>query len=51
MKHLAEGHNQVRLSQAEWRILCAWIDCNLPYLDDWRKYSVDPEVRIQAKNH
>jgi hypothetical protein len=51
MQHLAQGHNKVKLSQAEWRILCAWIDCNLPYLDDWRKYSVDADVRKQAKNH
>lgn len=50
MKHLAGGHSKVELSEAEWRILCAWIDCNLPYLDDWKKYSVDPEIRKQAKN-
>ena len=49
MKHLGKGHKKIKLSQAEWRTLCAWIDCNLPYLDDWRKYSVDPEVRRAAK--
>ncbi len=49
MKHLSKGHKKVKLSQAEWRTLCAWIDCNVPYLDDWRKYSVDPEVRKMAK--
>jgi hypothetical protein len=51
MKHLAKGHKKVKLSQAEWRTLCAWIDCNVPYLDDWRKYSVDPAVRKMAKKH
>jgi len=49
MQSLAKGHYEVKLSRTEWRILCAWIDCNLPYLDDWRKYSVDPEVRRVAK--
>ncbi len=48
---LAKGHQKVKLSQAEWRTLCAWIDCNVPYLDDWRKYSVDPAVRKMAKKH
>lgn len=50
MQLLAQGHQQVKLSQTEWRILCAWIDCNLPYLDDWRKYAVDVDLRRQAKN-
>ena len=45
MKLLAEGHKDVRLSRAEWRALCAWIDCNVPYLDDYRKFAVDPEIR------
>jgi len=51
MKSLAKGkgHEKVKLSPAEWRTLCAWIDCNVPYLDDWRKYSVDPNVRKTAK--
>ena len=51
MKHLGAGHKEVKLSQTEWRTLCAWIDCNLPYLDDWRKYAVDPEIRKLAKMH
>jgi len=49
MKHLAKGDKKVKLSQTEWRTLCAWIDCNLPYLDDWRKYSADPETRKTAR--
>ena len=45
----ARRHKTVKLTPAQWRTLCTWIDCNLPYLDDWRKYSVDPEVRKKAK--
>ena len=30
---------------AERRTLHAWIDCNVPYLDDFRKFAVDPEIR------
>ena len=59
---LAKGHpsssgdsaatgRKVKLSPTEWRILCTWIDCNVPYLDDWRKYSVDPAVRKAAKTN
>jgi len=48
MALLAKGHQKVELSPAEWRVLCTWIDCNLPYLDDWRKFSVDPAVRHSA---
>ena len=51
MTLLAKGHEKVSLSPTEWRILCTWIDCNLPYLDDWRKYSVDPAVRKAAKGN
>jgi len=42
---LHEGHEDVALSRSEWRTLCAWIDCNVPYLDDYRKFAVDPKVR------
>jgi len=42
---LAEGHEDVALSRSQWRTLCAWIDCNVPYLDDYRKFAVDPEIR------
>jgi hypothetical protein len=45
MKLLADGHKDAQLSEAEWRVLCAWIDCNVPYLDDYRKFAVDPEIR------
>jgi len=45
----AKHHKKVKLTPAQWRTLCTWIDCNLPYLDDWRKYSVDPKVRKMAK--
>jgi len=37
MQHLAKGHNDVKLSEAEWRLLCAWIDCNAPYLGDFAR--------------
>ena len=51
MKIITDGkdHKDVKLTPAQWRILCTWVDCNVPYLDDWRKYSVDPEVRKMAK--
>jgi hypothetical protein len=45
VKLLADGHKNVQFSEAEWRALCAWIDCNVPYLDDYRKFAVDPEIR------
>ena len=40
MKHLAKGHNGVTLAPAEWRTLCAWIDCNAPYLDEFDKVKI-----------
>ncbi len=46
---LADGHYGVKLAPAQWRTLCAWIDCNVPYLDDYRKFAVDPLIR-QAAN-
>lgn len=49
MQLLAENHYDTKLSENEWRILCTWIDCNGVYLDDWEKYSVDPEIRGAAK--
>jgi hypothetical protein len=48
-KYLDKNHYKVNLSEKEWRIVNTWIDCNVPYLDDWRKFSVDPEVRKLAK--
>jgi hypothetical protein len=50
-KSLAEAkhHKSVKLTPAQKRIIYTWIDCNLPYLDDWKKYSVDPKVRKLAK--
>jgi len=49
VKLLADGHEDVQLTQAEWRTLCAWIDCNVPYLDDYRKFAVDPEIRRASR--
>ncbi|MDP6542636.1 MAG: hypothetical protein QGH60_01510 [Phycisphaerae bacterium] len=43
------NHKKVKLTSAQQRVLYTWIDCNLPYLDDWRKYSVDPKTRKLAK--
>ncbi|NQT37831.1 MAG: hypothetical protein HQ581_10100, partial [Planctomycetes bacterium] len=49
MNLLAEGHKDVVLTSTEWRTLCAWIDCNVPYLDDFRKFAVDPEIRKMSR--
>ena len=35
MQTLGKGHHSVQLSLAEWQLLCAWIDCNAPYLGDY----------------
>ena len=32
VERLAKGHNRVKLSAGDWRVLCAWIDCNAPCL-------------------
>jgi hypothetical protein len=50
VKLLADDHKDVQLSKAEWRALCAWIDCNVPYLDDYRKFAVDPRIRRGNEN-
>jgi len=49
-KLLDEGHKKVQLSDAERRTFNAWIDCNVPYLDDFRKFAVDPEIRKTASD-
>jgi hypothetical protein len=46
---LAKGHKGVQLSEAEWRALCAWIDCNAPYLDDFRYVALLEEDRIPVE--
>jgi hypothetical protein len=48
VKLLSDGHENVQLSDSEWRTLCTWIDCNVPYLDDYRKFAVDPTIRQTA---
>jgi len=48
MQLLSKGHKDVNLSPAEWRLLTAWIDGNVPYLDDYRKFAVDPEIRASV---
>ncbi len=48
MQLLSKGHKDVKLSPAEWRLLTAWIDSNVPYLDDYRKFAVDPEIRASV---
>jgi len=40
MDVLAKEHYQVKLSSAEWRLLCAWIDCNAPYIGDYSVVAV-----------
>jgi len=32
---LLSGHHDVELSSADWRLLCAWIDCNAPGIGDY----------------
>jgi len=48
-KTLAKGHYDVTLDDSQWRAICAWLDCNVPYLDDYRKFAVDPEIRAAAR--
>ena len=48
MQLLSKGHKDVKLSPAEWRLLTAWIDANVPYLDDYRKFAVDPKIRASV---
>ncbi len=45
---LLKGHNEVKLTQAEWRLFCAWIDCNAPAIGDYEVAAVgksDARVR------
>lgn len=49
MKHLKDRHKNMQLPESDWRVLCAWIDCNLPYLNDWRRFAADPELRLQVE--
>ena len=35
MAALKKGHYDVKLDEAEWRALAAWIDCNAPYYGGW----------------
>jgi hypothetical protein len=46
MDVLAKDHYDVKLGPDEWQTLAAWIDCNAPFLDDYRKFAVDPALRI-----
>jgi len=34
---LAKGHGDVKLPNADWQALAAWIDCNAPFLSDFNK--------------
>jgi len=45
---LAKGHYAVTLSRGQWQALAAWIDCNAPYLDDFRKLAADPVERLAS---
>lgn len=44
MQTLAAGHHGVTLSPADWRLLCAWIDCNCPAIGSY-------EVAARGKAH
>ncbi len=35
MHMLKKGHHKVELTQADWRALAAWIDCNAPYFGSY----------------
>jgi hypothetical protein len=35
MSLLAQGHHDVKLGPDDWRLLCAWIDCNAPGIGDY----------------
>ena len=48
MDVLAKGHYKVGLAPDEWQALTAWIDCNAPYLDDFRQLAADPALRTAA---
>jgi hypothetical protein len=48
MDVLAKGHYNARLGPDEWQALTAWIDCNAPYLDDFRQLAADPALRTAA---
>ena len=38
MRLLRKGHQDVKLTTAEWRALAAWIDCNAPYYGGWEAF-------------
>jgi hypothetical protein len=48
MDVLAKGHYGVTLGRDQWQALAAWIDCNAPYLDDFRKLAADPAQRLAS---
>ena len=41
MEVLAKGHYQVKLPDDQWRLLCAWIDCNAPHLGDYGVVAIE----------
>ena len=48
LAHLEKGHNDVRLSEGQWRRLCAWIDCNAPAIGDYAVATARPfEVEMR----
>lgn len=47
MQMLRKGHNKVKLSEADWQALAAWIDCNAPYFGS---YDDNLHERITRKN-
>ncbi|MFV2068108.1 MAG: hypothetical protein ACC645_14130 [Pirellulales bacterium] len=38
---LDKGHYQVELGRGEWQLLCAWIDCNAPYIGDYGVVAIE----------
>ena len=35
MQMLKKGHKDIKLSDADWQALAAWIDCNAPYFGSY----------------
>jgi len=37
-----EDHKNLELTTDEWRTFAAWIDCNAPYIGDWKRICIKP---------
>jgi len=57
---LQSGHYDVQLTSADWRALCAWIDCNAPGIGDYevasyatrdRRRHAERAALVEARGH